>query len=171
MDRHTDRDGGLRLDDQLCFALYAATNATTRAYRPLLATLGLTYPQYLVMLALWQDGDATVGHLARRLRLDSHAVSPVVNRLEVHGHVVRRRGADRRQVVVAATAQGRELEAAASRAQAQVAHDTGLDPAELADLRGRLLELADHLTSHSTPDLRPVPHPAGRADTPRGEAS
>lgn len=99
MDQHDADDDGLRLDDQLCFALYAATNAITRSYRPLLGEIGLTYPQYLVMLTLWQDGSAPVGRIAHRLELDSHAVSPLVDRLEAAGLVVRRPGADRRQVV------------------------------------------------------------------------
>lgn len=72
----------LCLDDQLCFALYAATHAITRRYRPLLQEIGLTYPQYLVMLIVWQEDCATVGHIARRLELDSHAVTPLVDRLQ-----------------------------------------------------------------------------------------
>lgn len=140
-----EADGRLRLDDQLCFALYAATHAITRRYRPLLEAIGLTYPQYLVMLTLWQDGAATVGEIARRLELDSHAVTPLVGRLEAAGLVGRRRGTDRRQVVVAATESGRELESTASAAQADVACATGLEPAELADLRDRLRDLSGQL--------------------------
>ena len=169
MDQHGDdeADDGLRLDDQLCFALYAATNAITRSYRPLLGEIGLTYPQYLVMLALWQDGAAPVGQIARRLELDSHAVSPLVDRLEASGLVVRRPGTDRRQVVVEATGPGRDLEAAAMRVQARVACDTGLAPLDLADLRRRLRELAAQLT----PELRSSPQPAARTRTPEGEVS
>ncbi len=141
-----DPTSGLRLDDQLCFALYAATHAIIRRYRPLLEGIGLTYPQYLVMLTLWQDGPAPVGRIARRLELDSHAVTPLVERLEVAGLVHRRRGTDRRQVVVAATGRGRDLEAAAARVQAEVACATGLDPVALADLRGHLRTLSAHLS-------------------------
>jgi DNA-binding MarR family transcriptional regulator len=111
-----ETDDGLRLDDQLCFALYAATHAITRRYRPLLERIGLTYPQYLVMLTLWQDGPATVGRIADRLQLDSHAVTPLVARLEGAGLVRRRRGSDRRRVVVEATERGRDLHAPAARA-------------------------------------------------------
>lgn len=135
-----------RLEDQLCFALYAATHAITRRYRPLLDDIGLTYPQYLLMLILWQDGSATVGRIAHRLELDSHAVTPLVDRLEVAGLVRRARGTDRRHVVVAATKRGRDLQGAAARAQAQVARATGLAPVELVDLRRRLRLLADELT-------------------------
>lgn len=161
----------LRLDDQLCFALYAATNAVTRAYRPLLGEIGLTYPQYLVMLTLWQDGPAPVGRIARRLELDSHAVSPLLHRLESAGLVRRRRGVDRRQVLVEATERGDDLEAAASRAQAQVACATGLTSLELADLRGRLRALAARLTPEGAPELRSSPQSAGRTRPPQGAAS
>ncbi len=143
--------GRLRLDDQLCFALYAATHAITRRYRPLLDSLGLTYPQYLVMLALWQDGPSTVGEIARRLELDSHAVTPLVVRLEAAGLVSRRRGHDRRQVVVVPTRSGRDLEATTSLAQADVACATGLDPAGLADLRDQLRALSARLGSSPDP--------------------
>ncbi len=72
----------LRLDDQLCFALYAATNAITRAYRPLLRELGVTYPQYLTLMALWQHSTGTVSELAHRLDLPAHAMTPLPQRLE-----------------------------------------------------------------------------------------
>ena len=159
-----ETDGVVRLDDQLCFALYAATHAITRRYRPLLDEIGLTYPQYLLMLTLWQDGPAPVGRIAQRLELDSHAVTPLVERLEVAGLVRRRRGTDRRQVVVAATERGRDLEAAAVAVQAEVACATGLDPLELADLRRRLRTLAGQLT----PQTRSSPHLAGRTATTEG---
>ena len=137
--------GVLRLDDQLCFALYAATHAITGRYRPLLDDLGLTYPQYLVMLSLWQDGPRTVGQIARRLELDSHAVTPLVGRLERSGLVTRGRGTDRRCVVVTMTDRGRDLESAAAAVQAEVACATRLPDRELADLRVRLRTLARQL--------------------------
>ena len=76
-----------RLDDQLCFALYAASNAVTRVYRPLLTDLGLTYPQYLVMLVLWEHGTRRLGEIADELELATHAVSPILDRLEESGLV------------------------------------------------------------------------------------
>ena len=119
----------LRLDDQLCFALYAATNAITRAYRPLLRELGITYPQYLTLMALWQHGDATVGELARRLDLPAHALTPLLQRLEQAGLVLRRRSAlDTRVVRVELTPDGVELETAASVVQRTVECSTGLSP-------------------------------------------
>lgn len=157
-------DGGLRLDDQLCFALYAATHAITRRYRPLLDEIGLTYPQYLLMLTLWQDGPGTVGRIAQRLELDSHAVTPLAERLEASGLVSRRPGVDRREVVIAATERGLDLEAAASRVQAEVACATGLDPLDLADLRRQLRTLSQQLAAQP----HPLSQTASGADTTEG---
>ncbi|MGJ9423057.1 MarR family winged helix-turn-helix transcriptional regulator [Aeromicrobium sp. CF3.5] len=150
MDRSPSQPDHLRLDDQLCFALYAATHAITRAYRPLLSEIGLTYPQYLVMLTLWQDGASAIGHIARRLELDSHAVTPLIRRLEADGFVVRRRGVDRRHVVIELTPHGVELEEAAARAQLQVVCGTGLSDPDLAVLRRQLRDLSSELTSTHT---------------------
>ena len=141
------RPTNLHLDDQLCFALYAATNTVTRAYRPLLEQIALTYPQYLVMLTLWQHGELSVSEIAQRLALPSHAVSPLVERLETAGFVLRHRAApDRRVVHVGLTAAGVELESAASAAQRSVACDTGLSPDGLAELREQLHQLVDRMT-------------------------
>ena len=133
----------LRLDDQLCFALYAATNAVTRAYRPLLGELGLTYPQYLVMLVLWQDGASTTGRIARRLQLAPGAVTPLVDRLAARGLLTKtRKGSaaegDRRRLPIELTQAGRELEAAVSLAQEAVECRTALGPTELGALREEL---------------------------------
>lgn len=137
----------LRLDDQLCFALYAATHAMTRNYRPLLDAIGLTYPQYLVMLTLWQDGASPIGHIARRLELDSHAVTPLIRRLESDGLVARQRGVDRRHVVIDVTPQGADLREGAAQAQHQVVCNTGLSDLELAALRRQLRDLSGELAS------------------------
>jgi DNA-binding MarR family transcriptional regulator len=141
---------GLRLDEQICFALYAATNAVTRAYRPLLRDLGLTYPQYLVMLALWQDGAMAGSDLAARLRIGPSAVTPLIDRLEAGGFVARTRAPDRRVVRVALTDAGRALEEKAVRVQRAVLRRTGLDARPLAALRRELTDLADRLVA---PDL------------------
>ena len=94
----------LLLDEQLCFALYAAQRAVTAAYRPLLDELGLTYPQYLVLLVLWERGETTVKELAAALRLDYGTLSPLLKRLEAAGLVRRERAAhDERSVLVACT--------------------------------------------------------------------
>ena len=133
----------LRLDDQLCFALYAATNAVTRAYRPLLGELGLTYPQYLVMLVLWQDGPSTTGRIAQRLQLAPGAVTPLVDRLVARELLTKTRkvtpgSGDRRTLAIELTDAGRDLEAATSLAQQAVECRTALGPGDLAALRGEL---------------------------------
>lgn len=100
----------LRLDQQLCFPLYAASNLMTRLYRPLLDELGLTYPQYLVMLVLWEASPSTVSALGERLRLDSGTLTPLLKRLEAAGLVRRTRdAADERRVLVSLTDNGRAL--------------------------------------------------------------
>ncbi|WP_406832246.1 MarR family transcriptional regulator [Pedococcus sp. KACC 23699] len=132
----------LRLDDQLCFALYAATNQVTRAYRPLLERIGLTYPQYLVMLVLWEGDGRAINDIAGRLQLSAHALSPMLRRLEqadlLQRHVD---GSDGRVVIVSLTPRGRALESAASSAQHEVVHQTGLCGEDLADLREALHSL------------------------------
>lgn len=136
----------LRLDDQLCFALYAATNAVTRAYRPMLHKIGLTYPQYLAMLVLWQDGPRTVGAMAERLHLPPNAIGPLLDMLERAGLVERRRNEDDRRVVdVSLTEAGANLEHAAHQVQQAVVCQTGLDQGALRALREDLQELVGRL--------------------------
>lgn len=99
-----------RLDEQLCFSLYAASLALNRVYRAPLAALGLTYPQYLVLMVLWEQDGLTVSAIGERLLLDSATLTPLLKRLERAGHVARRRDArDERQVVVSLTDGGRDL--------------------------------------------------------------
>ena len=101
----------LRLDNQLCFPLYAAARAVTQAYQPLLARLGLTYPQYLVLMVLWEEDGLSVKQIGRRLYLDSGTLTPLLKRLEQAGLVRRVRGRqDERVVQVFLTAGGRRLE-------------------------------------------------------------
>ncbi len=100
----------LRLDNQLCFALYGAANRMTRLYRPMLDALGLTYPQYLAMLVLWEASPRTVGALGEALDLDSSTLTPLLKRLETSGLVTRDRDPeDERRVIVALTDKGRAL--------------------------------------------------------------
>ncbi|MEU9334481.1 MarR family transcriptional regulator [Streptomyces sp. NPDC048290] len=100
----------LLLDDQLCFALYAAQRAVTARYRPLLEALGLTYPQYLTMLVLWERDAVAVRDLGAALQLESSTLSPLLKRLEAHGLVRReRRADDERSVEIRLTSAGREL--------------------------------------------------------------
>ena len=98
------------LDQQLCFSLYSASMAISRAYKPMLDALGLTYPQYLVLHALWEQDGRTVGAIAERLGLESSTITPLVKRLETAGLVARARNPDdERQVQVSLTQRGREI--------------------------------------------------------------
>lgn len=101
----------LKLDNQLCFRLYTASRLVTQAYRPLLEPLGLTYPQYIVMLVLWEKDNQLVGDISRRLMLDSNTLTPLLQRMEREGLVIRTKGiADGRQTLVSLTKKGHALE-------------------------------------------------------------
>ncbi|MGN9756737.1 MarR family winged helix-turn-helix transcriptional regulator [Streptomyces sp. SD31] len=142
-DEGTAEEGSLLLDEQLCFALYAAQRAVTAAYRPLLDELGLTYPQYLVLLVLWERGETTVKELAGALRLDYGTVSPLLKRLQAAGLVRRERAAsDERSVLVACTARGQELRERAARVPGALLAETGLGGPEVQRLREELWQLA-----------------------------
>lgn len=111
----------LRLDDQLCFALYRALAKVQRAYAPILAPLGVTYPQYLVLLALWERDAITLGELGERLGLDSGTLTPLLKRMEAAELVSRNRSLeDERRLVVALTPKGRRLEKKGSAVAAKV---------------------------------------------------
>ena len=131
----------LDLDRQLCFPLYAASRAVTRRYAELLADVGLTYPQYLCLLALWEEGDSlSVGDLGKLLHLDSGTLTPVLKRLESMGHVTRRRDpADERRVLVAVTDHGWELRSHVADVPARLLSGVGLSDSDFAALR-RLLD-------------------------------
>lgn len=120
-------------DEMVCFSLYAATRATTQAYRALLEPWGLTYPQYLVLAVLWNDGDQTVKTLGERLQLDSGTLSPLLRRMEEAGLVTRaRRSGDERVVTVALDDLGRDLRGELAHIPARIAAGTGLDGPEAA---------------------------------------
>jgi DNA-binding MarR family transcriptional regulator len=139
-------DKMLRLDSQICFALYGAAHAFTRAYKPLLEPLGLTYPQYLVMMALWEKQTATVKALGEMLGLDSGTLSPLLKRLEQAGMIVRKRGtADERQVLITLTEKGAELKSRAMGVMAAIGGATGCELEELSQLRDTLRQLRDNL--------------------------
>lgn len=133
-----------RLDDQLCFALYSASRAVTAAYRPLLAELNLTYPQYLVLLVLWEEGRTTVGRLCERLHLDSGTLSPLLKRLESAGYVTRERSADdERRVEIVLTAAGKRLQTKVSCIPERLMALSQMSPDELVSLRDAVLRLTD----------------------------
>ncbi|MGY2022796.1 MarR family winged helix-turn-helix transcriptional regulator [Nocardia gipuzkoensis] len=138
----------LTLDEQLCFPLYAASRAMTAVYRPKLDRLGLTYPQYLVMLALWERDERSVGDVCQALDLDSGTLSPLLKRLEAAGLVERRRSAaDERRVDIRLTERGRALRAEAGDIPAQMAEASGLSMDDVVILRGILHRLTDALKS------------------------
>ena len=136
----------LRLENQLCFALYAATNAITRSYRGVLGELGLTYPQYLVLVALLDVPSMTSGELARALRLDAGTLTPMLKRLAAAGLIHRsRRAGDERVIDNKLTATGLGLRQDLLNAQQQVACRTQLTSGEIQELRDRLHGLIDKL--------------------------
>ena len=136
----------LRLDNQLCFRIYTASRMLTQAYRPLLEPLGLTYPQYLVMMVLWEKDNQLVGDICQRLRLDTNTLTPMLQRMEKDGLVIRTRGiADGRQTLVSLTRKGHRLEEQAKEVPSCLTHgmqDTGVS---LDDLQ-RLATTLDTLT-------------------------
>ena len=138
------------LDDQLCFALYSTGLAMNKVYRKLLRKLDLTYPQYLVMLVLWEKDEQTVSEIGARLFLDSATLTPLLKRLEAAGLVSRTRSAaDERQVVIGLTPAGRAMEQEAAAIYDGVLCATGCTPSELAALKRRLDTLRGTLADHA----------------------
>jgi DNA-binding MarR family transcriptional regulator len=137
----------LALDRQLCFAIYSTSLAMTKLYKPQLEPLGLTYPQYLVMLVLWETDGIGVSQLGERLALDSGTLTPLLKRLEACGLVQRLRDtADERRVLLQLTAAGRALRARAQHVPKRMAEATGCELSELAALTSRLQALRNRLT-------------------------
>jgi MarR family transcriptional regulator, organic hydroperoxide resistance regulator len=150
MARRTDSPEplGMELDAQLCFDLYAASRAVTNAYRPLLAELGLTYPQYLVMLLLWERQSCTVSELGDALHLDSGTLSPLLKRLKSAGLVEReRRADDERTVEATLTDEGRALQAKAESIPSAIGAAMGLGPTEFAALKRTLRRLVGNVST------------------------
>ncbi|MFS4095430.1 MarR family winged helix-turn-helix transcriptional regulator [Streptomyces sp. AF1A] len=149
----------LRLDRQICFSLHAASRAFNGVYRVILKDLGLTYPQYLVMLVLWEQGDLPVKKLGEQLRLDSGTLSPLVKRLESAGLVRRERSTqDERSVQVRLTDEGAALRERALEVPRRIMSATGFDLAEIVDLHERLDRLTAALDAAAAAEAR-----AGRA--------
>lgn len=138
----------LPLDQQLCFSLYSASMAVSRAYKPMLDALGITYPQYLVLHVLWEADGATVGAIAERLALESSTITPLVKRLEAAGLALRTRNpADERQVQVRLTDRGRAIrEECGCLGEALLAR-SGMQIADLAALNGKVQALRDALSA------------------------
>lgn len=136
----------LALDNQFCFALYSASHAMTKTYKPLLDRLGLTYPQYLVMLVLWEQDGILVKDIGARLFLDSGTLTPLLKRLEGNGLVERKRDPqDERQVRISLSAEGRALRAKAQEIPEQLLCATGQEAGTLGRLRGQLATVRNDL--------------------------
>ena len=137
----------LKLDNQLCFALYAATHSLTRAYRSALERSGITYSQYLVMLVLWENNNISVGKIAQRLELDSGTLTPMLKRLETAGLVKRVRNIDDERIVeISLTEAGNLLQHEISKVQQGVACKTGLGIEEFKQLTDALHRLVDTMS-------------------------
>ena len=146
--RTLSADEALKLDNQLCFALYAASLAMTKLYKPLLDELGLTYPQYLVMLVLWEGDGLAVSELGRRLSLDSGTLTPLLKRLEAAGLVSRLRAVDdERRVHIHLSAAGRRLKARAAKVPACILAATQCPLPEVVRLTQELHRLRERLAA------------------------
>ncbi len=136
------------LEEQLCFDLYAASRAVTNAYRPVLHELGLTYPQYLVLIVLWAEGTCTVRELADLLRLDHGTLTPLLRRMEVGGLVTRRRSdADERYVEVALAPRGDEIRVHAKQIHCDMKDALGLDEDGFIALQATLRGLTSRVST------------------------
>lgn len=145
----------LDLDDFLCFAVYSAGLAFNRAYRTPLERLGLTFPQYLVMVALWSEDDVAVGRIGERLSLDTNTLTPLLKRLEAQGLIERRRAVeDERRVQISLTEAGRALRAHAEDVVRCIAAATGLAPDELQRLNREIRTLRTALERATAHDIR-----------------
>ncbi len=145
----------LKLDNQLCFALYSATHALTRAYRSALENTGITYTQYLVMLALWENNKLTVKNVAERLDLDSASLTPILKRLEMAGFLSRNRNkADERVVEISLTNKGHDLQDEVANIQKSVACQTGLPPDEFEQLKHSLHKLVETMHANVPIDIK-----------------
>ena len=142
-------EGMQRLDHQLCFALYSSSLVMTKLYKPVLSALGLTYPQYLVLLVLWETDAVSVSDLGTRLFLDSGTLTPLLKRMETAGWLTRLRAVDdERRVIVSLTTAGRALRRKAQHVPNEVACAAGCELDELADLTRRLQALRANVSRH-----------------------
>jgi DNA-binding MarR family transcriptional regulator len=139
-----------RLDQQLCFAVYSTMLGLNKVYRPLLKEFDLTYPQYLVMLVLWEKDEQIVSEIGERLYLDSATLTPLLKRLEAQGLLSRRRAvSDERQVIISLTKAGRDLKARAKNVPLCIAGAIESSPTSIEELRTRLARLRGALLKHA----------------------
>ena len=139
-----------RLEDFLCFAMYSANLAVNRLYKPLLDKLGLTYPQYLVLAALYDEDNQTVGNLGDKLFLDSSTLTPLLKRMEKTGYLSRQRDPhDERQVQIRLTQRGRSAREKSMDFLDELVKATGLTPARYSQLREELVNVRENLSRFS----------------------
>jgi len=140
----------LKLENQLCFPVYAASRLITRIYQPYLDEIGITYPQYLVLLVLWEKDEVTVNEISRKLILNTNTTTPLLKRLETLGLVSRRRsGEDERKVIIALTAKGRKLQFRAAYIPGKLSEGLAagsMSVTDLIDLKDKLHVIIDHLS-------------------------
>lgn len=148
MARKVAADQWLRLDNQICFAVYSAAHAFNKVYKPLLDRLGLTYPQYLVMLSLWERDGVPLKDIGERLFLDSGTLTPLLKRLEAAGLVKRTRSTeDERQVLIALTTQGQALKEKARSVPQSILEASDCSVGELVALKSEIVALRDRLNA------------------------
>jgi DNA-binding MarR family transcriptional regulator len=143
----------LKLENQICFPLYAASRLITRGYQPHLEKLGITYPQYLVLMVLWEEDGITVNDIAAKLILNTNTVTPLLKRMEGMGIISRRRSmADERKVLITLTGKGRKIRDEAAAIPLQLVEElqqVGITAEELMELKQRLDRLVEHLKEGS----------------------
>ncbi len=136
-----------KLDDFLCFAIYSTNLAVNRVYKPLLDELGLTYPQYIVLIALYEEDNQTVSGLGDKLFLDSSTLTPLLKRMEAMGHLTRQRDPeDERQVRMRLTPQGRSVREKGMMSRSNLLNSTNFSPAEYEQLRDQMVNLRTYLS-------------------------
>ncbi|MED5611209.1 MULTISPECIES: MarR family winged helix-turn-helix transcriptional regulator [Pseudomonas] len=146
MSQPKDACESLKLDNQLCFALYSTSLQMTKVYKPLLQELGLTYPQYIAMLVLWERDGITVGEISARMLTDPGSLTPLLKRLEGEGLITRKRSAsDERVVELRLTDKGRALQRQAERIPGCILAASGLDLEQLGKLKDELVDLRGSL--------------------------
>jgi MarR family transcriptional regulator, organic hydroperoxide resistance regulator len=148
MSRKHAADALLRLDNQICFAIYSTAHAFNRVYKPLLDRLGLTYPQYLVMLVLWEKDGVSVKDIGERLFLDSGTLTPLLKRLEAAQLIKRTRSTeDERQVLIALTPQGQSLKEKARAVPPSILAASACSITELSAMKNEIIALRDRLNA------------------------
>jgi DNA-binding MarR family transcriptional regulator len=146
----------LKLDNQLCFPVYAASRLIIREYQPLLDKLGITYPQYLVLLVLWEQDSITVNEIAHKLILNTNTITPLLKRMESQGIVTRNReGSDERKVIVRLTEKGRQMQTEAVKIPEQLGAEIAseaMNVKELLDLKEKLYTIISYLNKKERKD-------------------